>query len=35
VRRLCEGVRYIDAKPMTLRSIFTALAPAARDGVLP
>ena len=35
VRRLCEGVRYIDAKSMTLRSIFTALAPAARDGALP
>jgi ABC-2 type transport system ATP-binding protein len=38
VRMLCEGVRQIDAKPMNLRSIFTAftaLAPAARDGVLP
>ncbi len=35
VRTLCEGVRYIDAKPMTLRSIFTALAPSAHDGVLP
>ena len=34
VRMLCEGVRHIDAKPMTLRSIFTTLAPAARDGVL-
>ena len=34
VRRLCEGVRRIDTKPMTLRSIFTTLAPAARDGVL-
>ena len=34
VRMLCEGVRQIDAKPMTLRSIFTTLAPAARDGVL-
>ena len=34
VRLLCEGVRQIDAKPMSLRSIFTALAPAARDGVL-
>jgi ABC-2 type transport system ATP-binding protein len=33
VRTLCEGVRQIDAKPMTLRSIFTALAPAAREGV--
>ena len=35
VRMLCEGVRQIDAKPMSLRSIFTTLAPAARDGVLP
>ena len=34
VRKLCEGVRLIDAKPMTLRSIFTTFAPAARDGVL-
>jgi ABC-2 type transport system ATP-binding protein len=34
VRMLCEGVRHIDAKPMTLRSIFTTLAPAARDGAL-
>jgi ABC-2 type transport system ATP-binding protein len=34
VRMLCEGVRRIDTKPMTLRSIFTTLAPAARDGVL-
>lgn len=34
VRTLCEGVRQIDAKPMTLRSIFTTLAPAARDGAL-
>jgi ABC-2 type transport system ATP-binding protein len=34
VRVLCEGVRQIDAKPMSLRSIFTTLAPAARDGVL-
>ena len=34
VRMLCDGVRHIDAKPMTLRSIFTTLAPAARDGVL-
>ena len=34
VRTLCEGVRLIDARPMTLRSIFTTLAPAARDGVL-
>ena len=35
VRMRCEGVRRIDTKPMTLRSIFTTLAPAARDGVLP
>ena len=35
VRTLCDGVRRIDAKPMSLRSIFTTLAPAARDGVLP
>jgi ABC-2 type transport system ATP-binding protein len=35
VRTVCEGVRHIDAKPMNLRSIFTTLAPAARDGVLP
>jgi ABC-2 type transport system ATP-binding protein len=35
VRLLCEGVRQIDAKPMSLRSIFTTLAPAARDGALP
>jgi ABC-2 type transport system ATP-binding protein len=34
VRRRCQGVRRIDAQPMTLRSIFTTLAPAARDGVL-
>jgi ABC-2 type transport system ATP-binding protein len=34
VRMLCDGVRQIDAKPMSLRSIFTTLAPAARDGVL-
>jgi ABC-2 type transport system ATP-binding protein len=34
VRMHCKGVRVIDAKPMTLRSIFTTLAPAARDGVL-
>jgi ABC-2 type transport system ATP-binding protein len=33
IRTLCEGVRQIDAKPMNLRSIFTTLAPAARDGV--
>jgi ABC-2 type transport system ATP-binding protein len=34
VRLRCAGVRQIDAKPMSLRSIFTTLAPAARDGVL-
>jgi len=34
VRSRCDGVRHIDAKPMSLRSIFTTLAPAARDGVL-
>ena len=34
VRMLCDDVRRIDVKPMTLRSIFTTLAPAARDGVL-
>jgi ABC-2 type transport system ATP-binding protein len=34
VRKRCPGVRRIDSKPMTLRSIFTTLAPAARDGVL-
>jgi ABC-2 type transport system ATP-binding protein len=33
IRTLCEGVRQIDARPMNLRSIFTTLAPAARDGV--
>jgi ABC-2 type transport system ATP-binding protein len=32
VRTLCEGVRHIEARPMSLRSIFTALAPAAREG---
>jgi len=35
VRLLFDGVRNIDAKPMNLRSIFTTLAPAARDGALP
>jgi len=30
VRTLCDGVRQIDAKAMTLRSIFTTLAPATR-----
>jgi ABC-2 type transport system ATP-binding protein len=34
VRMLCEGVRRIDTKPMTLRSIFTTLAPAAPDGAV-
>ena len=34
VLTLCDGVRQIDAKPMNLRSIFTTLAPAARDGVV-
>ncbi len=33
VRLRCSGIRQIDAKPMSLRSIFTTLAPAARDGV--
>jgi ABC-2 type transport system ATP-binding protein len=33
VRTVCDGVRQIDAKPMPLRSIFTTLAPAVRDGV--
>lgn len=32
VRSLVEGVRGIEARPMALRSIFTALARAARDG---
>ena len=32
VRSRLEGVRGIDAQPMTLRSIFTTLARAARDG---
>jgi ABC-type multidrug transport system ATPase subunit len=35
VRLLCDGVRHIEARPMTLRSIFTTLAPAARDRGLP
>jgi ABC-2 type transport system ATP-binding protein len=30
VRTCCDGVRQIDSKPMTLRSIFTAFAPACR-----
>ena len=34
VLTLCDGVRQIDAKPMNLRSIFTTLAPAARDGAV-
>ena len=33
VRRLFDGVRTIDAQPMTLRFIFTTLARSARDGV--
>jgi ABC-2 type transport system ATP-binding protein len=32
VRSRIEGVRGIDAQPMALRSIFTTLARAARDG---
>jgi ABC-2 type transport system ATP-binding protein len=32
IRARIEGVRGIDAEPMTLRSIFTTLARAARDG---
>jgi hypothetical protein len=32
IRARIEGVRGIDAEPMALRSIFTALARAARDG---
>lgn len=32
IRSRIEGVREIDAQPMTLRSIFTTLARAARDG---
>lgn len=32
IRSEIEGVRGIDAQPMTLRSIFTTLARAARDG---
>lgn len=34
VRTVFAGVRNIEAKPMTLRSIFTALVPAAREGAL-
>jgi ABC-2 type transport system ATP-binding protein len=34
VHMLCEGVRGIDARPMTLRSIFTALTPAVREGAM-
>jgi ABC-2 type transport system ATP-binding protein len=32
IRTRIEGVRGIDAQPMPLRSIFTTLARAARDG---
>jgi ABC-2 type transport system ATP-binding protein len=32
IRARIEGVRGIDAEPMVLRSIFTTLARAARDG---
>jgi ABC-2 type transport system ATP-binding protein len=32
VRTFCEGVQHIETKPMSLRSIFTTLAPAAREG---
>jgi len=34
VRNWLEGVRRIDVEPMGLRSIFTALARASRDGVI-
>jgi len=34
IHALVGGVRRVDAQPMALRSIFTTLAPAARDGVL-
>jgi ABC-2 type transport system ATP-binding protein len=32
VRTLCGGVQHIETRPMSLRAIFTTLAPAARDG---
>jgi ABC-2 type transport system ATP-binding protein len=32
IRSRIDGVRGIDSQPMTLRSIFTTLARAARDG---
>jgi ABC-type multidrug transport system ATPase subunit len=34
IRSLLEGVRSIDTQPMALRSIFTTLARAARDGAV-
>jgi ABC-2 type transport system ATP-binding protein len=34
VRAQLSGVRNIETEPMTLRSIFTTLARAARDGGL-
>jgi hypothetical protein len=34
VRVLCDGVRRIDARPMTLRSIVTTVAPAAGHGAV-
>jgi ABC-2 type transport system ATP-binding protein len=35
VRALLGPVRRIDAQPMPLRSVFTAMARAARDGAIP
>jgi len=35
LRALVGNVRTVDAQPMALRSIFTTLARAAREGVLP
>jgi hypothetical protein len=32
IRSRIEGVRGVEAQPMALRSIFTTLARAARDG---
>jgi hypothetical protein len=34
VRTLCDDVRQIDTKPMSLRSIFTTLASAKSDGMV-
>ena len=34
IESVVAGVRRIDAQPMPLRSIFTTLARAARDGVV-